>query len=46
MGTAGLIDELILQVYRDDLNIFINELELPEGSAASYSSECRHFNRV
>jgi uncharacterized lipoprotein YddW (UPF0748 family) len=30
----GLIDELILQVYRDDLNIFISELELAEVQAA------------
>jgi len=29
----GLVDELILQVYRN-LNIFINELELPEVQAA------------
>jgi len=26
MGRQGLVDELILQVYRNDLNIFINEL--------------------
>jgi len=38
MGTAGLIDELILQVYRDDLNIFIISVELPVQAAASYSS--------
>ncbi len=30
----GLVDELILQVYRDELNVFINELELPEVQAA------------
>ena len=30
----GLVEELILQVYRDDLNIFISELELPEVQAA------------
>ena len=30
----GLIDELILQVYRDDLKVFISELELPEVKAA------------
>jgi len=34
MERQGLIDELILQVYRNDLNIFINELELPEVQAA------------
>ena len=30
----GLVEELILQVYRDDLKVFISELELPEIQAA------------
>ncbi|MDF5724811.1 MAG: glycoside hydrolase family 10 protein [Rhizonema sp. PD37] len=30
----GLIEELVLQVYRDDLGIFISELEYPEVQAA------------
>ena len=30
----GLVEELIVQVYRDDLNIFISELEQPEVQAA------------
>jgi uncharacterized lipoprotein YddW (UPF0748 family) len=30
----GLIEELILQVYRDDINVFIKELESPEVQAA------------
>lgn len=30
----GLIEELVLQVYRDDLNLFIRELEYPEVQAA------------
>ncbi len=30
----GLIEELVLQVYRDDLNLFISELEYPEVQAA------------
>ncbi|MBW4665727.1 MAG: glycoside hydrolase family 10 protein [Chroococcus sp. CMT-3BRIN-NPC107] len=30
----GLIEELVLQVYRNDLNVFIKELEYPEVQAA------------
>ncbi len=30
----GLVEELVLQVYRDDLNTFITELEYPEVKAA------------
>ena len=30
----GLIEELVLQVYRDDLKVFISELEYPEVKAA------------
>ncbi|MBR8835742.1 MAG: glycoside hydrolase family 10 protein [Stigonema ocellatum SAG 48.90 = DSM 106950] len=30
----GLIEELVLQVYRDDLRVFISELEYPEVKAA------------
>ncbi|WP_066382295.1 glycoside hydrolase family 10 protein [Anabaena sp. CA = ATCC 33047] len=30
----GLIEDLVLQVYRDDLNVFVNELEYPEVKAA------------
>jgi uncharacterized lipoprotein YddW (UPF0748 family) len=30
----GLIEELVLQVYRNDLNVFIQELEYPEVQAA------------
>ncbi|MBP0001162.1 MAG: glycoside hydrolase family 10 protein [Cyanobacteria bacterium SID2] len=30
----GFIEELVLQVYRDDLNVFISELERPEVEAA------------
>ncbi|MBD2776685.1 glycoside hydrolase family 10 protein [Iningainema tapete] len=30
----GLVEELILQVYRDDINTFIKELETPEMKAA------------
>jgi uncharacterized lipoprotein YddW (UPF0748 family) len=30
----GLIEELVLQIYRDDLNVFISELEYPEVKAA------------
>ncbi|RCJ40738.1 hypothetical protein A6770_10030 [Nostoc minutum NIES-26] len=30
----GLIEELILQIYRNDLNVFISELEYPEVKAA------------
>lgn len=30
----GLIEELVLQIYRNDLNVFISELEYPEVKAA------------
>ncbi|HEY9637577.1 MAG TPA: family 10 glycosylhydrolase [Coleofasciculaceae cyanobacterium] len=30
----GLIEELLVQIYRDDLNVFISELEQPELKAA------------
>ncbi len=30
----GLVEELVLQVYRDDLNVFISELEYPEVKTA------------
>ncbi|MDB9375496.1 glycoside hydrolase family 10 protein [Nodularia sphaerocarpa] len=30
----GLIEDLVLQIYRDDLNVFIKELEYPEVKAA------------
>ncbi|BAY37522.1 hypothetical protein NIES2111_18610 [Nostoc sp. NIES-2111] len=30
----GLIEELVLQIYRDDLNVFVQELEYPEVKAA------------
>ncbi len=30
----GLIEELIIQIYRDDLNVFVQELERPEVKAA------------
>lgn len=30
----GLIEDLVLQIYRDDLNVFIQELEYPEVKAA------------
>jgi uncharacterized lipoprotein YddW (UPF0748 family) len=30
----GLIEELVLQIYRDDLNVFVSELEYPEVKAA------------
>jgi uncharacterized lipoprotein YddW (UPF0748 family) len=30
----GLVEDLVLQVYRDDLNVFISELEYPEVKAA------------
>ncbi|QLE57086.1 glycoside hydrolase family 10 protein [Nostoc sp. TCL26-01] len=30
----GLIEELVLQIYRDDLNVFVKELEYPEVKAA------------
>ncbi|MBP5976384.1 glycoside hydrolase family 10 protein [Brasilonema sp. CT11] len=30
----GLVEELIIQIYRDDLNVFIQELERPEVKAA------------
>ncbi|MBH8565970.1 glycoside hydrolase family 10 protein [Nostoc sp. CENA67] len=30
----GLIEELVLQIYRDDLNVFLSELEYPEVKAA------------
>ncbi|MBE9209542.1 glycoside hydrolase family 10 protein [Nostoc sp. LEGE 06077] len=31
----GLVEELVLQIYRDDLNVFIKELEYPEVKTAS-----------
>ncbi|HIK03912.1 MAG TPA: glycoside hydrolase family 10 protein [Trichormus sp. M33_DOE_039] len=30
----GLIEELVLQIYRDDINVFVKELEYPEVKAA------------
>jgi uncharacterized lipoprotein YddW (UPF0748 family) len=30
----GLIEELVLQIYRNDLNVFVSELEYPEVKAA------------
>ncbi|QYX32123.1 glycoside hydrolase family 10 protein [Sphaerospermopsis torques-reginae] len=30
----GLVEDLVLQIYRDDLNVFIQELEYPEVKAA------------
>ncbi|MBD2448709.1 glycoside hydrolase family 10 protein [Nostoc sp. FACHB-152] len=30
----GLIEELVLQIYRDDLNVFVSELEYPEVKVA------------
>ncbi|WP_413200234.1 glycoside hydrolase family 10 protein [Nostoc piscinale] len=30
----GLVEELVLQIYRDDLNVFIKELEYPEVKTA------------
>lgn len=30
----GLVEELVLQIYRDDLNVFVKELEYPEVKAA------------
>ncbi|NMG18172.1 glycoside hydrolase family 10 protein [Brasilonema bromeliae] len=30
----GLIEELVIQLYRDDLNVFVKELEYPEVKAA------------
>lgn len=30
----GLIEDLVLQIYRDDLNVFVRELEYPEVKAA------------
>ncbi len=30
----GIIEDLVLQIYRDDLNVFVNELEYPEVKAA------------
>lgn len=30
----GLVEDLVLQIYRDDLNVFVNELEYPEVKAA------------
>ncbi|MEA5515182.1 glycoside hydrolase family 10 protein [Nodularia sp. UHCC 0506] len=30
----GLVEDLVLQIYRDDLNVFIKELEYPEVKAA------------
>ncbi|WP_413175001.1 glycoside hydrolase family 10 protein [Anabaena azotica] len=30
----GLIEDLVLQIYRDDLNVFVSELEYPEVKAA------------
>ncbi|WP_414578999.1 glycoside hydrolase family 10 protein [Anabaena sp. CCY 9402-a] len=30
----GIVEELVLQIYRDDLNVFIKELEYPEVKAA------------
>lgn len=30
----GLVEELVLQVYRNDLNVFVSELEYPEVKAA------------
>ncbi|MEA5554243.1 glycoside hydrolase family 10 protein [Anabaena cylindrica UHCC 0172] len=30
----GLVEDLVLQIYRDDLNVFISELEYPEVKAA------------
>jgi uncharacterized lipoprotein YddW (UPF0748 family) len=30
----GLIEDLVLQIYRDDLNVFVKELEYPEVKAA------------
>ncbi|HLP89668.1 MAG TPA: glycoside hydrolase family 10 protein [Nostocaceae cyanobacterium] len=30
----GLVEDLVLQIYRNDLNVFINELEYPEVKAA------------
>ncbi|MBD0265267.1 MAG: glycoside hydrolase family 10 protein, partial [Tolypothrix sp. Co-bin9] len=30
----GIIEDLVLQIYRDDLNVFISELEYPEVKAA------------
>jgi uncharacterized lipoprotein YddW (UPF0748 family) len=30
----GMIEELVLQIYRDDLNVFVKELEYPEVKAA------------
>ncbi|ABA20696.1 Protein of unknown function DUF187 [Trichormus variabilis ATCC 29413] len=30
----GLIEELVLQIYRDDLNVFVQELEYPEVKTA------------
>ncbi|WGV26228.1 glycoside hydrolase family 10 protein [Halotia branconii] len=30
----GLIEELVLQIYRNDLNVFVSELEYPEVQAA------------
>ncbi|MBD2626076.1 glycoside hydrolase family 10 protein [Anabaena variabilis FACHB-164] len=30
----GIVEDLVLQIYRDDLNVFISELEYPEVKAA------------
>jgi uncharacterized lipoprotein YddW (UPF0748 family) len=30
----GIIEDLVLQIYRDDLNVFVSELEYPEVKAA------------
>ncbi|MBD2439755.1 glycoside hydrolase family 10 protein [Nostoc sp. FACHB-110] len=30
----GIVEELVLQIYRDDLNVFVKELEYPEVKAA------------
>ncbi|MDZ7962127.1 MAG: glycoside hydrolase family 10 protein [Aulosira sp. DedQUE10] len=30
----GLVEDLVLQIYRDDLNVFVSELEYPEVKAA------------
>ena len=30
----GIIEDLVLQIYRNDLNVFISELEYPEVKAA------------